>query len=342
MVKSNSVDIENATSLRNYLLSKDRITAKDNVVSQLLSGGVSNKTVLVHINENSYVMKQGLSKLRVPSDWYSNPARIAREAMGMQALKIILPPEQVTSLIFLDDQENILMMSAVPTPHENFKALLLKGGDQHALIQKMARMLSTIHQGTWQNHEIAREFDNTDFFHELRIDPYFRFCMQKFPEFAPWFQKNILDQLAIKNCLVHGDFSPKNILVYQNELVLLDHEVIHFGDFAFDFGFILTHLFLKSVHLKSEKFLDDSLAFAKTYFHEMKNYLFKEDQNRAMHYFLACLLARVAGKSKTDYLGSELEEKIKIALAKIILKEEIPNLEMVRQLFLITGKNEQS
>jgi 5-methylthioribose kinase len=342
MVKSNSIDIENASSLRNYLLSKDRITAKDNVVSQLLSGGVSNKTVLVHINENSFVMKQGLSKLRVPSDWYSNPARISREAMGMQALKIILPPEQITNLIFIDDQENILMMAAVPMPHENFKALLLKGGDQNSLIQKMAKMLASIHQTSWQNQELAKEFGNTDFFHELRIDPYFRFCVQKFPEYAPWFQKNIFDKLSIKNCLVHGDFSPKNILVYQKELVLLDHEVIHFGDCAFDFGFVFTHLFLKSVHLKSEAFLENSLAFAKTYFLEMKNYLTKEDQNRAMHYFLACLLARVAGKSKTDYLGSALEEKIKNTLAKIILKEEIPNLETVRQLFLITGKNEQN
>ena len=30
--------------------------------------------------------------------------------------------------------------------------------------------------------------------------------------------------------LVHGDFSPKNVLVYRGRLVLLDHEVIHWGD----------------------------------------------------------------------------------------------------------------
>lgn len=333
MVYSSSIDIENAASLHHYLLSKDRISAQDKVKSELLGGGVSNKTVLVQINENSFVMKQGLSKLRVPSDWYSNPARIAREAMGMQALKIILPPEQITNLIFLDDEENILMMGAVPRPHENFKTLLLKGDDQHLLIQKMARMLSAIHQGTWQNEEVAKEFDNTDFFHELRIDPYFRFCMQKFPEYTPWFQKNIIDQLQIKNCLVHGDFSPKNILVHQNELVLLDHEVIHFGDFAFDFGFVLTHLFLKSVFLKSEMFLEHTLAFANIYFHEMKSYLSKEDQNRAINYFLACLLARVAGKSKTDYLGIAGEEKIKNVLNDIFINDERLTLENIKDLF---------
>ncbi len=309
------------------------MTSKDTMTSQGLGGGVSNKTVLVNISQQSYVMKQGLSKLRVPGDWFSNPARIQREASGMKALKKILP-NQITSLIFVDDLENILMMEAVPQPHENFKALLLKGAIQHNLLQKMAIMLATIHTSSWHNKEFEKEFGNTEFFHELRIDPYFRFCVQKYPEVEPWFQKNIFSKLEIKNCLVHGDFSPKNMLVFQSELVLLDHEVIHYGDFAFDFGFVFAHLFLKSVHLKSESFLNSILAFSDSYFYEMNKLISETDQERAVHYFLGCLFARVAGKSKTDYLGSFFEEKIKSALLEIFQNEkEKVTIKTIKTLF---------
>lgn len=112
------------------------------------------------------------------------------------------------------------------------------------------------------------------------------------------------------------------MLVFQDELILLDHEVIHYGDFAFDFGFVFAHLFLKSVHLQSESFLNSSLAFSDSYFHQMNKFISETDRERAVHYFLACLFARVAGKSKTDYLGSFFEEKIKTALLEVFQNEK--------------------
>jgi 5-methylthioribose kinase len=45
---------------------------------------------------------------------------------------------------------------------------------------------------------------------------------------------------------VHGDFSPKNLLIYGNSLMLIDFEVGHYGDPAFDLGFFLSHLTLKA------------------------------------------------------------------------------------------------
>ena len=59
--------------------------------------------------------------------------------------------------------------------------------------------------------------------------------------------------LRHKKSLVHGDFSPKNILIYEGKLILLDHEVFHFGDPAFDVGFALTHFLSKAHHLPKEE-----------------------------------------------------------------------------------------
>ena len=49
--------------------------------------------------------------------------------------------------------------------------------------------------------------------------------------------------------LVHGDVSPKNILVGPDGPVLLDAECAWFGDPAFDLAFCLNHLLLKAVML---------------------------------------------------------------------------------------------
>ena len=66
---------------------------------------------------------------------------------------------------------------------------------------------------------------------------------------------------------MHGDYSPKNILLYRDRLVLLDHEVIHFGDPAFDVGFSLTHLLSKALHVafRRREFLDAAQSYVRTY-----------------------------------------------------------------------------
>ena len=50
-----------------------------------------------------------------------------------------------------------------------------------------------------------------------------------------------------EKALVHGDFSPKNILADGGDVVLLDCEVAHWGDPRFDLAFCLSHLSLKAM-----------------------------------------------------------------------------------------------
>jgi 5-methylthioribose kinase len=104
--------------------------------------------------------------------------------------------------------------------------------------------------------------------------------------------------------LVHGDFSPKNILIYQGRLILLDHEVVHFGDPAFDVGFALTHLLSKAHHRDKECGLlaDAAALFWRVYSNEIAPLGWEAFELRAVRHTLGCLLARVAGKSQLEYL----------------------------------------
>lgn len=304
------LDIENHGDLNKYLVESHRLGDAKVLSMQNLPGGVSNRAVLVHLDDGrSWVLKQALEKLRVTVDWFSDPQRIHREAMGIKYLHELAPPGSITPLIFEDFEHHILAMEAVPQPHENWKVLLLQGEIAQSDVRQFAEILAAIHRNAWeQRGTLKSTFDDDQYFESLRLEPYYAFAAQQVPEAAEFLQDIIAQTRRQKITLVHGDYSPKNILKFQGKLVLLDHEVIHWGDPAFDVGFSLTHLLSKAHHLKEQR-----NAFAKAaqfywthYFAQLQNVEWKEQlEARAARHTLACLLARVAGRSPLEYLDTQ-------------------------------------
>src|SRR5439155_21848724 len=100
---------------------------------QTLAGGVSNRTVLVRFAEGqAWVIKQALAKLRTKADWFSDPSRVHREALGIRWLEKLLPAGAGPAFVFEDFENHLLAMHAVPEPHENWKEMLLQGNIQHS------------------------------------------------------------------------------------------------------------------------------------------------------------------------------------------------------------------
>jgi 5-methylthioribose kinase len=66
----------------------------------VLAGGVSNRTVLVErtASGEGWVVKQALPKLRVATEWLSDPERIHQEALGLRWLSELAPPGAITPL----------------------------------------------------------------------------------------------------------------------------------------------------------------------------------------------------------------------------------------------------
>ena len=116
---------------------------------------------------------------------------------------------------------------------------------------------------------------------------------------------------------MHGDYSPKNILVHEGRLILLDHEVIHFGEPAFDIGFSLAHFLSKANHVagKRDAFGQAALLYWKSYLAVLAGVSWQADlEARSVRHTVGCLLARVAGKSPLDYLSkAERQAIIRIA-----------------------------
>jgi 5-methylthioribose kinase len=112
------LDIENPDQMLAYLRSTGRLATEERPTIRPLTGGVSNRTVLVERpGGESWVLKQALPKLRVAVDWFSDPARIHREALGMRWLAELAPPGAVPALLWEDRACYLLAMRAVPQPH---------------------------------------------------------------------------------------------------------------------------------------------------------------------------------------------------------------------------------
>jgi 5-methylthioribose kinase len=275
---------------------------------QTLAGGVSNRTVLVRFEDGqTWVLKQALAKLRTKAEWFSDPARVHREALGMRWLAKLAPPGTIPEFVFEDFDEHLLAMHAVPQPHDNWKTMLLQRrqvfSDEFDLF---GNLLGTIHRNSIARaSEVAPAFADRSFFESLRIEPYYLYTAEQVPEAADFLHSLVETTRSHRLALVHGDYSPKNILVRDRKLVLLDHEVIHWGDPAFDLGFALAHLISKARYLGHDGFMTaGAVGFWLEYSRSCGDWIYDDSSapRRINQHILACMLARVAGRSPLEYL----------------------------------------
>jgi 5-methylthioribose kinase len=305
-----ALDIERPGDLVAWLRATGRIGPDEAPAASVLAGGVSNRTVLVERpSGEAWVLKQALGKLRVAVDWFSPPERVHREALGLRWLAALAPPGSTTPLLFEDFDEHLIGMAAVPAPHANWKTMLLAGDLRPDHLDQFARLLGTVHRRAWERRaEVEPVFRDRGYFESLRLEPYWEYTADRVPEARAYLLALLADVRARPLTLVHGDYSPKNVLVHADRLVLLDHEVIHWGDPAFDLGFGHTHLLAKALHVPGRRvaFADASKRHWRLYRETIGDAPWAADlEPRAVRATLGCLLARVDGRSPLEYLPAD-------------------------------------
>jgi 5-methylthioribose kinase len=320
-------DIEDFDGLRDYLTTRGYIKSGETVSFTNLRGGVSNRTVKVAWTDGrGWVLKQALAKLRVDVDWFSSPERIGVEAKALRCLNRLAPPGTTPAFIFEDLTQHLMGMEAIPEEHENWKNVLLSGRIISDHFEQFGLLLGAIHRRSSEAiSEVRQLFSDTTYFENLRLEPYYLYAARNTEEASDFLNALARETLLHKDSLVHGDFSPKNTLIYQNKLILLDYEVVHVGDPGFDLGFALTHFLSKAHHLPTERYRLACAAelFWQVYREEIAQLNWaKELEQRVVRHTLGCLLARVAGKSPLEYLSSA--EMIRQRNAVLALMREPP------------------
>ena len=282
-----------------------------------LGGGVSNLVVLVETPGGRAVLKQSLEKLRVEEEWRSDRGRIFREAQAMRALAPLLPEGAVPEVLFEDAPNYLFAMTGAPADAVSWKQRLMKGDARVDDARQAAGLLGRLIAGTWRSSEHAGRFGDQTVFEQLRIDPYYRTTASRHPELRENFEALIDESARRRVSLVHGDFSPKNLLVWDDRMMAIDFEVIHYGDPAFDAAFLLNHILIKSYVCEGPL-----RECGRAFWASLKTAIpvAAEWFERATIAHLGCLLlARVDGKSPVEYVREEAMKNRLRGLAREII-----------------------
>jgi aminoglycoside phosphotransferase (APT) family kinase protein len=288
------------------LLRRDGVLRNVDAKLTALTDGVSSDIFRVDDGGDSFVVKRALPRLRVREEWTANVDRNRYEQEYIEYVARFMP-QSVPTLRSGQRGRGYFAMELLGPEFVSWKKLLLSGQANVEHAEMAASLLGTIHARSAGDADAAAHFDTTGNFIELRIDPYLLRTASRHPDLEPLLRAEAQRLAATKICLVHGDFSPKNIMISPSRFLLLDCEVAWYGDPAFDVAFLLTHLLLKGLyHAPQQIGLHEmSEAFWRGYAEKARAALdSRELEPRVARLLLALLLARVDGKSPVEYLAS--------------------------------------
>ena len=271
-----------------------------------LTGGVSSDIFLVTTQGRSVVVKRALGKLRVKDDWFADVSRNRMEQSWFRHAARVTT--SVPRVLHSNPDAGWFAMEYLGAGWRPWKADLMNGEFDRAVAREAGLVLGLLHASSWGDPALEAEFDTLKSFTELRIQPYLLTTAERVPAAAPQLRDLAAGLLRARTALVHGDYSPKNLMVKGGAIVVLDAEVAWFGDPAFDVAFLVNHLLLKALHHAPGPLaegacglVDEALA---AYGTRLGERLDGEYEARIVRLVLGLMLARVHGKSPVEYLGA--------------------------------------
>jgi aminoglycoside phosphotransferase (APT) family kinase protein len=290
--------------LASFLLRQGLARDPGEATATPLAGGVSSDIWRVDLPGRSLCVKRALPQLRVAATWFAPVSRNRLEWEWLQ-LAATIAPDAVPQPIAHDPELGLFAMEFLPPDdHPLWKRQLLDGHVDVATAARVGEVLALLHNAMAHRPELARRFDSGETFHAIRLEPYLLATGERHPDLAAALQALVQRTAAGRITVVHGDVSPKNILVGPHGPVLLDAECAWYGDPAFDLAFCLNHLLLKAVLLPrcASALLQSFDALARSYLQAVHFEPAAALEARTAALLPALALARIDGKSPVEYL----------------------------------------
>jgi fructosamine-3-kinase len=297
-----------------------------------LTGGVSSDIWRVDLARGPVCVKRALAKLRVAQDWFAPVERNAYEAAWMRRAAAVAP-EAVPELLGQDEAAGVLVMAYLdPADYHLWKADLRDGHADPDVAGAVGNRLVRIHAATANDSEVAAAFATDRIFYDIRLEPYLRASARAHPDLAEALEALAKVTARTRRALVHGDVSPKNILVGRDGPIFLDAECAWYGDPAFDLAFCLNHLLLKCLWTPraAPSYLQCFHVLAKAYLAGASWEPQGALETRTARLLPGLLLARVDGKSPVEYLTDESDKDRVRRVARALLAAPAERLDEVR------------
>jgi len=274
-----------------------------------LAGGVSSDIWRIETRAGPVCAKRALPKLRVAADWRAPIERNTYEARWMRVADAA-QPGCAPRVLGQDPVRGVLVMEYLsPAHHALWKHQLRDGQADAATARAVGAALVRVHAYTAARPALAADFATDAIFHDIRLEPYLLATARRHADLAPALGRLVDITARQRRALVHGDVSPKNILVGPNGPVFLDAECAWWGDPAFDLAFCLNHLLLKCLWNPpaTAAFLASFEAFVASYLAAVDWEPAVELEARAAALLPGLLLARVDGKSPVEYVTADAQ-----------------------------------
>ena len=296
-----------------------------------LAGGVSSDIWRADLRTGPVCIKRALAQLRVAQVWKAPIERGRYEWQWIRFANEVAPGSAPRALAF-DEEAMVVVMAWLP-PEDNplWKDELHAGRADAQFAGSVGRTLALIHGASAGRQDIAERFPSDEIFYAIRLEPYLIATSRVHDDLAPRLRALAASTAATKRALVHGDVSPKNIMVGKNGPIFLDAETAWYGDPAFDLAFCLNHMLLKCLWTPAatDDFLACFEALAGGYLGGVDWEKRAEIEARTAHLLPALFLARVDGKSPAEYITTEADRERVRRCARALIAEPVDDLACV-------------
>jgi S-methyl-5-thioribose kinase len=278
------------------------------------------------------IVKQARSALERFPQYQVDPVRIVYEARYGEVLRRLVPGQArvLPALYRFDEEDHALVMEDIH-PAERLDALFDAGQASPDTLFALGEFLGAVHRATaneapllvprFQNDEMRRlhgehifslPFAPNDFPIEPRLRALADAALGK-----PRVRERIAELRSryyeSRESLVHGDVQAGNVLVQAGRPRLLDAEIAHVGDPAFDLGQALAHVHVQRVRARDsalcdacEKALVDGYAPERAVLARARRYAGVEILRRAIGAARLLLLGTTARAERALELGTTL------------------------------------
>ena len=299
------------------------VSANQSVRLYPLAGGVSSDIYRAELPSGIVCIKRALSKLKVAADWQAPVERNRYEVEWMRVAAAVVPTA-VPAILGEDRARGCFAMAYLdPDDHPVWKTLLRDGSIDPGHAARVGTTLGQIHAATADRPDIATRFPTDEIFFAIRLEPYLVATGRAHPDLAGRLADLVETTRTTRRVLVHGDFSPKNLLIGPAGPVILDAECAWYGDPAFDLAFVLNHLLLKGAWRPQwrARYVTAFAALADAYLGHVRWEPRDAVEARTAALLPGLMLARIDGKSPVEYLTAEREKDEVRAFARAHLVE---------------------
>jgi len=249
-------------SLPDFLRSAGLAQAADAVLVEPAGDGNINwvRRARVPARGASWIVKQARPTLERFPEYSASTERIVFERRWFELANVVDRESVCPRILHFDEARRVLVLEDLGGA-ERLDHALARGADVSAALAAVLRLLAGVHRAT-RDPALAARFANTEM-QTLHGEHVFRlpFAPNEFPLEAPlraraervWRDAE-LGAIAARayarfreprGALLHGDVQAGNILVpAAGAAKLLDAEIAHVGDPAFDVGMLLAHVLL--------------------------------------------------------------------------------------------------